>query len=73
MGTLGSGRVFTLGSDGVRTLGSDEGNLSIFWGRCVGGVGGVWTAHCRICTTCKYVLSIGGAKDSKGCKEMSFL
>ena len=45
MGTLGSGGGFTLGIDGVRILGREEGGLSIFGGRCVGGVGGVWTAR----------------------------
>ena len=73
VGTLGSGRGFTLGSDGVCTLGRDEGSLSIFWGRCGGGVGGVWTAQRRIRATCKYALSIGGPKDSKVCKDMDFL
>ena len=51
VGTLGSGGGFNLGSDGVRNLGSDEGNLSIFGGRCGGGVGGVWTVRCRISAT----------------------
>ena len=51
--TLGSGRGFTLGSGGVCTLGRDEANLSIFGGRCGGGVGGVWTAHHSIRATCK--------------------
>ena len=51
--TLGSGGGFTLGSGGVRTLGRDEGILSIFGGRCDGGVGGVWTALRRIHATCK--------------------
>ena len=53
MGTLGSGSGFTLGSDGVRTLGRDERSLSIFGGRCGGGVGGVWAARQRILETCK--------------------
>ena len=53
MGTLGNGGGFTLGSDEVRTLRRDEGSLSIFGGRCVGGVGGVWTARRRIHAICK--------------------
>ena len=40
VGTLRSGRGFTLGSDGLCTLGRYEGSLSIFRGRCGGGVGG---------------------------------
>ena len=48
VGTLGGRGGFTLGSDGVRTLGRDEGSLSIFGGRCDGGVGGVFTERCRI-------------------------
>ena len=51
--TLGSGRGFILGSDGVCTLVRDEGGLSIFGGRCGGGVGGAWTAHRRIHATYK--------------------
>ena len=73
VGTLVSGRGFTLGSDGVRTFGIDEGSLTIFGGRCGGGVGGVWTSRRRICETCKYELIIGDPKDSEGCKDMSFL
>ena len=53
MGTLGSERGFILGSDGVCTLVRDEGGLSIFGGRCGGGVGGAWTAHRRIHATYK--------------------
>ena len=49
--TLGSGRGFTLGSDGLCTLGRDEGSLSIFRGKCGGGVGGIWKAHRRIRAT----------------------
>ena len=52
-GTLGSGGGFILGNDGVRTLGRDEGSLSIFGGRCFGGVGCVWTARRRMRATCK--------------------
>ena len=53
MGTLGSGRGITLGSDRVCTLRRDEGSLSIFGGRCGGGVGGVWISRSRICATFK--------------------
>ena len=57
---------FTLGSDGVCNLGREQGSLSIFRGKCGGGLGGVWTARHRIRATCKYALSIGGPKDSEG-------
>ena len=53
VGTLRSGGGFTLGSDGVRILGRDEDILSIFGGRCGGGVCGVWTARHRIRATSK--------------------
>ena len=53
MGTLRSGGGFTLVIDGVRTLGRDEGSLSIFGGRCDGGVGVVCTARHRIRATSK--------------------
>ena len=43
----------TLGSDGVCTLGRDEGSFPRSGGGCSGGLGGVLTARCRICATCR--------------------
>ena len=57
----------------MRTLGRDEGSLPISRGSYGGGVGGVWTARCRICATFKWELGIGYPKDSEGCKEMACL
>ena len=73
MGTLRSGGGFTLGSDGVCTLGRDEECFPRSGGGCGGGVGGVWTACCRICATCRYYLRREDPKYSERCKEVACL